>query len=75
MTKTMRTRALSVIVVPVGEKIFSEMATTIAIDDEGAGEFVVVTQHARETGKISICRNEWPTLRQAIDDMIDECEE
>lgn len=43
---TYETRNLSIVVVPNGETIFSERATTVSIDDEGAGEFVTVSPHA-----------------------------
>lgn len=50
------------------------MATTVAICDEAAGEFVEVTQHGRvDIGKIQINPEEWPSLREAIDRMIKAC--
>lgn len=57
---------------PAGEPIFSERATRISIVDEAAGEFVEVSQESRAgLGKIAIDREEWPTLRAAIDKMIE----
>ena len=42
-------------VVPVGQPLFSEMATTITIVDEAAGEYVEVCQSGRhDVGKIAI---------------------
>jgi len=73
--KTYRTRVTRLLVLPSGEPAFSEMATSVEIDDEAAGEFVVVEQHGRsDLGKIAINPEEWPALRAAIDRMIQECE-
>lgn len=68
------TRVTSVIVAPVGEPTFSEMATTVSITDEAAGEYVEVIQTGRaDLGKVAISPEEWPAIRAAIDRMIDEC--
>ena len=68
------TRVTALVVLPVGQPTFSEMATTIEICDEAAGEFVEVTQHGRvDIGKIQINPEEWPSLREAIDRMIKAC--
>lgn len=65
------TKIVSVMVVPIGEPIFSELATTITVENEGAGEFLVVSQHGRDgMSKISIDRVEWPALRSEIDKMM-----
>ena len=64
-------RTTALVVAPVGEPIFSEGATTIRIDDEAAGEFLVVSQ-TTDTGPdncIRISPDEWPMLRSAIDRM------
>ena len=75
MTKPYETRTLSLIVLPEGESIFSEMATTIRIEDDAAGEYICVEQHADGSvaGKIEIDTGQWPALRAAIDRMIGEC--
>lgn len=67
------TRIITTLVAPKGQPMFSELATKVSIDDEAAGEFVVVEQHGRDLGKIAINPNEWPELRQAINDMIERC--
>lgn len=70
------TRVTAMVVAPKGEPIYSEQATTVQIDDEAAGEFVVVSQEggrAPEKGKISINPEEWPALRKAIDRLVKEC--
>jgi len=70
------TRVMALLVVPVGQPQFSEMATTVEIVDEAAGEFVEVGQRGRaDIGKIMINPEEWPSLRDAIDRMIKECRE
>ena len=49
----------------------SEYATMIEIEDEGAGEFLLLTQPYASTklsnGGIAISPEEWPTLRDAIE--------
>lgn len=59
---------------PPDEPLFSEMATTVRIDDESGGEFVAVEQHGRtDVGKICINPEEWPVLRETIDELITLC--
>lgn len=66
----------SVIVLPAGEPIYSEMATTIALEDEAAGLFVVVRQSGKdEAGQISFCHEEWPVIREQIEKMLAVCEQ
>ena len=75
MVKPYRTRITCLLVLPEGQPAFSEMGTTVEIEDEAAGEFVVVAQHARtDMGKIAINPEEWPALRAAINQMIEQCE-
>jgi hypothetical protein len=67
MSKPYETRVLSLIVLPEGEAIFSEMATTITIEDDAGGEFVVVEKIALvDAGKIRIDRTEWPAIRARL---------
>jgi hypothetical protein len=66
-------RITQITVVPDGEPIFSERAVTISIRDEAAGEFVVVKQLTDDPQEIAIDPEEWPALREAIDEMIKEC--
>ena len=73
MSKPYETRVLSLIVLPEGEAIFSEQATTVTIEDEAGGEFIVVEQPGLvDAGKIRIDRAEWPAIREAIESMIKE---
>ena len=75
--KEYRKRIKAIVVFPEGEPIFSELATTIEIDDESGGEFVVVSQYGaiREGNGVAINPEEWPHLRDAIDEMIKQCGE
>ncbi len=67
-------RVTAVTVCKKGEPIFSDYATRVEIVDEAAGEFVEVSQAGREGGgKIAIASNEWPALRDAIDELIAAC--
>ena len=67
---------LALIVRPKGEPIHSERATEIKVDDEGAGAYVVVDQHGRaDVGRICIDVEEWPALRDAINQQIELCAE
>ena len=72
--KEYETRKTSICVMPVGEPTFSEMATHVEIQDEGAGEFVEVKQFGFSgKGTVKIDKEEWPAIRSAIDSMINEC--
>lgn len=67
-------RVTRLVVSPSFEPIFSEMATTVTIEDEAAGEFVEVEQNGGPgIGKIQISPEEWPALRAAINRMIKMC--
>lgn len=55
--------------------LFAETTTHVRLEDEAAGEFVVVEQSGDDgLGKIHIDPTEWPVLRQAINRMVDECQ-
>ncbi len=74
MTTTYETRVTALTVLPEGQEVYSEMATTIRIDDESGGEFVLVEQSGRDDlSKIAINPDEWPALRDAITRMVDAC--
>ena len=75
MSKKYVTETIAVIVKPESEPIFSNLATRVGIDDEGGGCFVVVSQSRDNvtSGDIAIDVEEWPELKNAIDDMIDKC--
>lgn len=62
-------------VVPEGEPIYSEMATHVEMQDEGAGPFVELIQVGKigEAGRnvVRIDAEEWPAIKGAVDQMID----
>ena len=62
----------ALVVVPSGEPLFSEQATKIAIDDEGAGRFVVVSQERADgtAQAIHLDAAEWPTVCEAINRIV-----
>ena len=66
----LETRITSVCVLPKDQPLFAEMATRIEIVDEGAGEFVVVSQSGRIEDDIRIDPVEWPSLKQAVEFML-----
>lgn len=60
----------SLIVKPVKDPIFSEMATTISVEDEAAGEFVRVAQSRAGGGQfVTFDRKEWKLIKEAVDHM------
>lgn len=61
------TRTTRIVVTPAGKDILDDLATTIEIDHEGAGEYITVSQFRETTQKIAIDPGEWPHLRAAID--------
>jgi hypothetical protein len=70
------TRITRLTVLPKGEPIFSEMATTIEIADEAAGEFVKVTSQTDNVDhheSVLISAEEWPLVKDAIDKLIADC--
>jgi hypothetical protein len=71
-----RIRVTRLSVLPVGEPIFSEQCTDVSIVDEAAGEFVEVSQHSNDTKSqtILIDPREWSAIKQAVDQLISECE-
>ena len=64
-------------VLPQGKPIFAEGVTTVRLDDEAAGLFVVIEQHPDDgpAQKISMDAEEWPHIRQAIESMVQTCHE
>jgi hypothetical protein len=55
-----------------GEPLFSETTTHVEIRDDGAGEFVQLIQEGGniQTKSITINPEEWPVLREAVDEMV-----
>jgi hypothetical protein len=62
------TRTTRIVVAPAGKDLLDDLATTIEIEHEGAGEYIKVSQFREEsTQTIAIDPSEWPHLREAID--------
>lgn len=62
-------------VIPTGEKLFCKEATHVDIADEGAGEFLEVWQCIDSKSGIRIDPDEWPTIRRAINEMVEAIEQ
>jgi hypothetical protein len=75
------TRTLKIAVVPEGDSISSDSVTNIEIQDEGAGEFLAVSQNLNalpnENKNRMICVDpkDWPHLKAGIEKMISQCRE
>jgi hypothetical protein len=68
----MESRITRVHLVPEGEPIFSEMAYSIEIDDEAAGEFIAVTDLSDRGGTVRIDFSQWESLKSAVDKMVND---
>lgn len=66
-------RIASIRIAPHSEPFYSEMATTISIDEDGGGEFVKVEQPTLSVGHIQLNPDEWPVVREAINWMAAQC--
>jgi hypothetical protein len=67
-------RTLKIGVCRKGYQIFDDSMTEIEIIDEAAGEFLKISQCSEHSeGSIQIEKEEWPTLKAAIDKMFNEC--
>ncbi len=67
-------RTTQLTIMPEGGSIFDICTTTVTIDDESGGEYLVIEeQQEGGSGKIRIDPLQWPELREAIDRMIGEC--
>lgn len=70
----MKSIITAITVLPEGQDIYSEMATMISIYDVGGGPYVTVRQKGR-TGGFDVSLEEWPAIRDAIEKMLETCEE
>ena len=70
MSKEYEARVTMITVTPEGEDTFSDQATSVRVEDEGAGEFVVIHQ---EDGEVRFDPDEWPALRKAINRIVRQC--
>jgi hypothetical protein len=69
----MNPRVTQITIVPEGEPIFCEYGHTVRIEDEAAGEFIVIEDHNQEYGRIGFNPEDWPALRRAINRMVKNC--
>lgn len=75
-TDELEVRVVEIAVVPCGEPLASEMTTRVAIESGLASESVKVSQEGGHTDVekwILIDPAEWPTVRDAIAYMVDQC--
>lgn len=64
---------MKIAVLPKGEETFSDKATFIEIVDEAGGEFLEISQCSGIEGqKIRLDDDEWPHVREAINEMFKE---
>ena len=64
-----------VAVVIEGCELYDEATTRVRIDDEGGGEFVVVSQCIGKSSQIKLDPHEWPAVRETIDETMARCRE
>lgn len=68
------TRVTSVTIVPAGEPLFVDGTITVRIDDQAAGEYLIIEQEMDgDSGKISVNPEEVPLLIAALRRMAKEC--
>lgn len=70
----MKTRITQLTVAPEDADLYDDRSTHIAIDDEGGGEFIKVSQPSC-AAEIRFDTNEWPAIRAAVNKLIKECKE
>ena len=70
----MKTRITQLTVAPDGADLYDDRSTQIEIDDEGGGEFIKVSQPSC-AAEIRFDANEWPAIRDAVNNLIKECNE
>ena len=64
-----------IIIKPRHEPIYAEHATHIGIADEAGGCFVEIRQEGGlKLGTIQIDVEEWPLIREAVEELLAECE-
>ena len=68
------TRITRLTVAPEKEPIFSDQATHIEIEDEAAGEFIVIRQvrDSIQSGEVAIDREDWPSIMSAVETLMKE---
>jgi hypothetical protein len=72
--KDYHTIVKSLLVLPEGDAIYSDLATEIGLEDEAAGLYVYVKQDGPcDVGKILITVEEWPSMKTAVERMLETC--
>ena len=68
------TRITRLTVLEKGEPLFSEKATHIELDDEAAGELILIrqTHDSIQPGTISVDPTEWKQIKAAVDKLLSE---
>jgi hypothetical protein len=64
--RTFETRILSLVVAPKGSPHFSDAATVISLESEGAGEYVRISQGEQPEGQVAFDDDEWPHIVDAV---------
>ena len=66
-------RITQITLAPEGEPIFSEFTTTIKLDDEAAGEFLILVQDNEdlEKGEVKFYLEEWEVVDKAVRKLIE----
>ena len=66
-------RVTKMTIAPENEAIFHELATSIEICDEAAGEFLEIHQcnNDSKNGTVAINPDEWPIIREVIQTMLE----
>lgn len=66
----------AVTVLPCNAPIYSERATTIRLEDEAAGLFVVLEQSpdSKDTQRIALDVEEWPHIQRAVNHLVQICQ-
>jgi hypothetical protein len=68
-----KTRVLSYVVHPSDKPVFDESATVVKIEDEGAGEFIEISQCPDEGSQsIRINPEEWNDIKKAVEDLLND---
>ena len=67
-------RVTQITVAPEGKPSYDELAFSVSITTEGAGEYVKV-EGGFDGGGISIDPEAWPMLKESIEEMLAGCRE
>ena len=75
--KAYETYTTQMTVMPKGDALYSERATTITVDDEAGGCFLVLKQEGKINppghNQIAIDSQEWEHIKAAVEAMFKEC--